>query len=242
MQFSIEKILLFNIIKITLNPKKNRYDNHIIKIILNQAKQIASNVNQKSANNSNKLRERDSLITDNFIGVLSEYSWKIAINALLVHTTVKECESLDMSNQIDLKTLKGNYNIEVRASFVRNGIKFALDRSKYPFDIIGPYINEYKSEEKPKDFYLRCLYHFNNQNKSDFIYTVNHQGIHIYLVGGASLEMMQDENLYVIKTMKKGSELGYHANGVTTQYKAISIPKAKDALSIIKEIYKKTCK
>ena len=52
--------------------------------------------------------------------------------------------------------------------------------------------------------------------------------------------MMQDESLYIIKNMKAGSEIGINVEGSLTQFKAIPIPKAKDALTIIKEIYIKT--
>ena len=83
-----------------------------------------------------------------------------------------------------------------------------------------------------KDFYLRCLYHFDNREKTKFISTVKDQGVVVYLIGGASLEMMQDESLYIIKNMKEGSELGFNVDGTLTEYKAIPIPKSKDALTI----------
>lgn len=240
MNLSIEQILSYNVITISFNPIKNQYDNYVLKMISNHAKKMADNVNNKAANNSDQPREKSALITDNFIGTLSEYSWKIAINALLVDTIVKESDSVNLENQIDLETLKDKYSIEVRSSFVRNGIKFALGNSNHPFDILGPYINDYKLEESSKDFYLRCLYHFDNRKKSEFINKVNNEGIVVYLIGGASLEMMQDESLYIIKNMKAGSEIGINVEGSLTQFKAIPIPKAKDALTIIKEIYIKT--
>ena len=240
MNLNVEQITSFNVITISFDSQKNQYDKYVLGIIYNHAKRIADNVNIKAANNSDKPRDESKLITDCFIGVLSEYSWKIAINALLVDTIVKETDSLDLSNQIDLETLKDKYSIEVRSSFVRNGIEFALANNEYHFDIVGPYVNNYKTEEKPKDFYLRCLYHFDNREKSKFISTVKDQGVVVYLIGGASLEMMQDESLYIIKNMKEGSELGFNVDGTLTEYKAIPIPKSKDALTIIKEIYKKT--
>jgi hypothetical protein len=62
------------------------------------------------------------------------------------------------SSQIDLETIKTKKTIEVRSSFPRNGVEFAICSPKYEFDILGPYKNHYKSDEPQKDIYLSMLH------------------------------------------------------------------------------------
>ena len=65
----------------------------------------------------------------------------------------------DASRQIDLKVISNNKKIEVRSSFPRNGIEFAICHPSYEFDVIGPYSNNYKPGEIQKDYYVRTLFH-----------------------------------------------------------------------------------
>jgi len=224
--------------------KECAVDRIIIKSLYNQASDLANKINTFSANYSGYKRDKNRLLVDCYIGILSEYAWKSFINMLSINTIVVEEKNFLQENQIDLKILGTDLSIEVRSSFVRNGIKFALFNKNYKFDIIGPYVNAYKSKESLKNFYLRVLYHFDNRNLSlffDQIFNSNRNNqFNVYLVGGATLEMMQNKNLYIEKTMQESELLGNALNQdmAKTNYRVIPIFLGMDAVNIAKEIIK----
>ncbi len=66
----------------------------------------------------------------------------------------------EAKNQIDILLPDTNKKVEVRSSFPRNGLKFALCHPRYQFDVISSYVNDYKPSEIQKDFYVRTLISF----------------------------------------------------------------------------------
>lgn len=221
--------------------KSSMFDNEMIKTFETKANELAKRVNSYKANESFAKRDDITLLANNFIGIISEYAWKYFINLTTIDTTVMETEMTDISSQIDLIHLKTKKTIEVRSSFVTNGINFAIFHEK-GFDIIGPYMNGVKLAEIEKDFYLRTLFHYDNKKISSFINEVKNSDyrnpFNIYLVGGATKEMMNDEMLYITKPMKTGQTIEEGIPQEATHYKAIPIIKALDTLKIRKEIIK----
>lgn len=69
--------------------------------------------------------------------------------------------------------------------------------------MIGPYTNGYKIEEIPKDYYMRVLYHCDIK---EFMDKVKQPEIKLYIMGGATRNMLEDENYGQTKhlTPRKG--------------------------------------
>lgn len=222
----------FTVAVMSLDYKNSELDKNIFLSILERAEKLAKAVNPHSANNPAKIRTQSNLVVNNFIGMISEYAWKYFINLSAIDITVTETEMKDVANQIDLIQIRTGKTIEVRSSFVTNGISFAIFNQK-GFDIIGPYINDiYKLSEIEKDFYLRTLIQYDNKRIQNFFEYFKNNVLNIYLVGGATKEMMSDENLFIIKHMKAGEIIGNRDSINVTTYKAIPIIKAKDAIQI----------
>ncbi len=137
--------------------------------IIESANQLI-NLANNSAANSGQTRNMITKENDAYAGILAEF-------ATLYY--LKRCDKVlyayrpnisDLSNQIDIaieyESKNGPISLtaEVRSSFVRNGIDFALFKTNKEnetyFDLIGPYYQKnYKSEYEPiKDLYFRVLF------------------------------------------------------------------------------------
>src|SRR5690606_35110536 len=127
------------------------------------------------------------------------------LNTVSLTSVVKETDYTAPNNQIDLKTLHSDKTIEVRSSFPRNGVAFAICSQNHEFDILGPYQNSYKPEEIQKDFYLRTLYHV--PNPASFLEYYKKDGFTVYLTGGATWEMMADDTIAIEKNLIPDDEV-----------------------------------
>lgn len=220
----------FWIIKVVFR-QDSPFDKSVLRNISAQAEVLGGSVNAKSANNSQLKRSKDRLLSNAIAGLLSEYCWKNAINLLSTHTTVAETSYEQSKDQIDLITTQRNLKIEIRSSFPRNGVEFALFHPKYRFDILGPYSNAYKPGEVIKDFYLRALYHV--AGYEDFLRKFNtSEFFNVYLTGGASHEMMVDPQISVSKSLIPEDSL----IEVESSYSVIPYEYALDTIEIIKAI------
>lgn len=117
-------------------------DKDLMDLLRTKAEELARQVNPGAANNSMHERSPERILADCIAGVVSEYFWKLYLNS--EENVVSETEFDDASRQIDLKVISNNKKIEVRSSFPRNGIEFAICHPSYEFDVIGPYSNNYK--------------------------------------------------------------------------------------------------
>lgn len=126
---------------------------------------LSNNVNNRAAN-SGDYRSAENLLNDAIAGLLAEYATMYLINSFDLGNAFRP-KSNSSYNQVDIICEKEQetYTIEVRSSFVRNGIEFALyhvnKKTKLPyFDILGPYYQEsYKPNyEEIRDFYSRVLF------------------------------------------------------------------------------------
>ena len=212
------------------------FDKAVLMGIHKRAEELAANVNKHAANNGERPRSHVELLQNAFIGLISEYAWKHLLNLATIESRISETNFDKSSNQVDLVTSTGK-TIEARSSIVRNGIKFAIF-SKTPFDIIGPYANEYKPGERGRDYYLRTLFHYSG-DLDYFVKNVMESSWHapfsIYMVGGATWAMMADPKIRILKKLKAGEFANCDSKPTVgnTEYSVIPLPQALDAVGMI---------
>ena len=179
--------------------------------------QLANKVNPGQANKSSNKRDSNTLIRDAGGGILAESGCLTFINKTfgnIAHPT-KFTSSI---GQIDIELNKG-HTIEVRSSFSRNGVKFAICNDKYNFKNIGRYSNLYKPDEKAKDFFAMVLF----ETRKDVLFESD--TIKFYLIGGSTKEMFKDDKIaYTDDLIAEGD-----STKTKTKYRII---KLKDALDI----------
>lgn len=147
----------FRLIRYVFDYEQLPEDRALLDTIVAAGKQLAAAVNPGAANHGTYRRGYRRILNNCVAGLLAEHLWKDYLNwqGPTVRTTV--CD--DVARQIDLETLDGNLRIEVRASFPRNGIPFALCHPTRQFDVLGGYANAYKPGELKKELYVRTLFH-----------------------------------------------------------------------------------
>lgn len=152
--------------------------------VIERAGKLAAAVNPGAANASEMQRDKERVMQDALAGMIAEQSWLAYIN----HTFggVANPTAFETANgQIDIRLDNGEL-LEVRSSFVRNGIKFGVCSDKYNFNVIGAYSNLYKAGEVQKDYYLLVLFE-TEKNK-----ILTSDTIKFGLIAGATNQMMKD--------------------------------------------------
>lgn len=200
-------------------------DKDLMDLLRTKAEELARQVNPGAANNSMHERSPERILADCIAGVVSEYFWKLYLNS--EENVVSETEFDDASRQIDLKVISNNKKIEVRSSFPRNGIEFAICHPSYEFDVIGPYSNNYKPGEIQKDYYVRTLFHL--YNPTDIISMISADSFKVYLTGGATWDMMIDNDYSKNKTLLPDFGLGVIQKA---SYRVVPFSKSKDTREI----------
>lgn len=189
----------FILIKYQLAYESDEEDQNNIDQLLEKAQRLAELVNPHPANANLQIRLPNTIFANAIAGVVSEYYWRDFLN-LGKEELVCETDFTEAANQIDLETINGGKRIEVRSSFPRNGISFALCHPEHQFDILGPYVNNtYKPGEIRKEFYVRTL--FEAENPVDIIDSIKKDGFSLYLTGGATLSMMNTPGIYLEKRL-----------------------------------------
>lgn len=166
-------------------------DNLLLDKIIDEGKQLARAVNPGAANNAQLRRSYDRILNNCVAGLLAEHLWKDYLNHAeeLVRSTV----CTDVSRQVDLETLDGQLRIEVRASFPRNGIPFALCHPTREFDVLGGYANDYKPGEMRKELYVRTLFHLrklDNGRTEQLLDRLRQPAFEVWLTGGCTYPML----------------------------------------------------
>ena len=200
-------------------------DKDLMDLLRTKAEELVRQVNPGAANNSMHERSPERILADCIAGVVSEYFWKLYLNS--EENVVSETEFDDASRQIDLKVISNNKKIEVRSSFPRNGIEFAICHPSYEFDVIGPYSNNYKPGEIQKDYYVRTLFHL--YNPTDIISMISADSFKVYLTGGATWDMMIDNDYSKNKTLLPDFGLGVIQKA---SYRVVPFSKSKDTREI----------
>lgn len=202
--------------------------------IIAKAEIIEDRLNAGQANSSEE-RDKKTIKIDNLSGLIAEHACDVILRRYLGKEKVEKPSSETSKNQIDIILADGKRTIEVRSSCVKNGIDFALfakpkDRTdEQYFDVIGPYSNGYKPGEIEKDLYMRVLYCC---EKKDFLKLLEQPVLALYITGGATKEMMQNETIYQIKHLvPAGGEVE-----IESDYRVIPLGKSLDIADFIKTI------
>ena len=222
------RVSSFRYIQVDLLPSTNIKDENLMKHMFAQAESLASQVNKNSANDASFIRSQERLMRNALAGLLSERAWRLAVNGLTKEDTLLSTKFTQSYNQIDLVT-SDNKTIEVRSSFPRKGLAFALCNPTYEFDVIGPYVNDYKPGEISKDIYVRTLFPF---EESELIERIRGKGIQMYLTGGATNKMFSNSSLFIEKSMAAMEDSALNQAGPTSKYKVIPFSKALDTFQI----------
>jgi len=196
--------------------------------MLTQAETLASQVTKNSANNASFVRPQERLVRNALAGLLSERAWRLAVNGLTKKETLSSTNFTHTYEQIDLVT-DDNKTLEVRSSFPRKGLTFALCNPTYEFDVIGPYINDYKPGEISKDLYVRTLFPF---EESELHERIRGEGIQMFLTGGATHEMFSDSSIFIEKSMTSMEKILLNQVGPASKYRVIPFSKALDTFQI----------
>jgi len=215
----------FTVVRYTLNYNLEE-DRSVIDSIIKEAELLSKRVNTGRANNSTNVRVVTTIRANCYAGVFSEYFWKLFLNEN-GNDVVKTTHFSEAATQIDLEVVKNGKKIEVRSSFPRNGISFAICHPKYEFDILGPYHNAYKPAEIQKDFYVRTF--FELKFPSEIIQKVKSDLFEIYLVGGATWDMMWDNQISKNKDLVPEDSFSVQEK---TTYRVVPLSKALDTIEM----------
>jgi hypothetical protein len=226
-----KRVSAFQYVKYVFNYQADNQDKTILDSLIEKGKVLASSVNKGAANNSSYSRSNARVLNNCIAGVLAEYVWKNFLNEN--GEIVSETPLENVRNQIDLKIISNSKTIEVRSSFPRNGIEFAICHPIYQFDIIGPYDNTYKPNEIQKDFYVRTLFPF----ESNLILAkLKKNSFEVYLTGGATWAMMSDDNVSIVKSFIPEDEISTDRLSTKSNYRVVPYCKALDTLQITEYI------
>lgn len=206
----------FTIIVYTFNYS-NAEDKALVDKLLIEASRLAEKVFPGAANDSTHARTRKRIFANCIAGVVSEYCWKHFLNYR--REVVRSTPFESASNQIDLEVIANLKKIEVRSSFPRNGVAFAVCHPLKEFDVLGPYSNDYKPGEVHKDYFIRTL--FPMKDPVEIIDLIKSNSFSLFLTGGATYDMMFDnryskekdfvpEDNFTIQTKTKYRVVPFH--------------------------------
>lgn len=205
--------------------------------IINEANHLYNNTNSKGAN-TGLIRNNMTKWNDCIAGILAEFAVANFLSQLSEVIQVTRPKVISSKNQVDLilKNKNNVYDIEVRSSFVKNGIEFALygiDRNntnaiyknKNYFDILGPYKQQvYKEDfESTKDLYFRVLF---NGKKYDVENRFIKNNESFYIIGAIKGKDLIELNY--LKTLKTSDAI----NIIPGNYYVAPIKMITDAKSI----------
>ncbi|MBX2966825.1 MAG: hypothetical protein KF845_11815 [Cyclobacteriaceae bacterium] len=208
----------FSIIQCTLVRGTPEY-----KSILERADQLARLVSTGAANNAQVERTLQRRRIDSFGGLCAESGWEQYINATF-NTIASPTPFTNASIQIDIQLNRG-HRIEVRSSFPRKGVKFALCNTNANFKNIGPYSNSIKPGEVQKNLYLAVLF---DTQKADLLTA---QTVTFSLVGGSTWDTMVDQGVNVPLTPWDDDSFA-----VRSTYRVIYLSNALDVPQVIDAI------
>jgi len=154
-----------------------------------EAKNLYEKANPNGANTGTQ-RGDIAKWNDSIAGTIAEYATLVFFRKAFKEDTSHRPPVTSSENQIDIAWEHGGkeYSIEVRSSFVNNGINFALYASKKKsdtteFDVLGPYCQKsYKSDYEPvKNIFMRVFFPTPKFNVEKKYVEENHS---FYLIGG----------------------------------------------------------
>ncbi len=208
-----------------------------VKSVLEIAKEIEPKLNSSQANTGEE-RAPETKTDCNNAGLIAEYACYEFLKWLFGEI-IEKPKSEGAKNQIDIDAISAlgkKLTIEVRSSFVNNGIIFALFmKDKFHpgyqyFDVIGPYTNGYKPDEECKDFYMRVLFPFKKQEFESKL--ENNSTIDLYITGGVTGAMLYDRAFSQLKHLApSGGEVEVEAD-----YRVVPLYKSLDIYDFVAKI------
>ena len=150
--------------------------------IRNEATQHSANIQ----NPGGKKRSPVVLSKTRYLGALAEDLIANYLRPIFGQSTRvfnRTFERYDIHVDIEIEVGGNKFDSEVRSSF---GYAPMSDLINKHFDHIGPYTTVYKSNEEPKDFYLRGLI---NEGVPDFHYQKEHT---FYFAGGVPYRLLEE--------------------------------------------------
>lgn len=220
----------FTVIEYIFNYQ-DKEDKTFLDNCIDDAKELSNAVNPKSANLSTYSRSGTQVFMNSIAGILAEKLWIHFLNKMNINSESTIYD--DPNNQIDIKIVKTNKTMEIRSSFPFKGLEFALCHPKYQFDVIGPYVNEYKPNEIKKDFYGRVLYPF---SVDSFWKKLKSNNLVVYLTGGATWIMMGDRKISIKKDFVPQDIYSIELINKKSEYLVIPFSKALDMNDLYKEL------
>jgi len=217
----------FNLVKIVFYYESDKNDKLCLDELIQKGNDLATRVNPGAANKAAFSRNEHRIKNNCVAGVLAEYAWKLYLNIdkeIVLETTLE-----DISSQIDLKIISNSKKLEVRSSFPRKGIDFAICHPVHQFDIIGPYNNNYKPDEIQKDFYIRALFPFESSLIMD---KIRQDDFAVYLTGGVTWDMMADNDIAIIKNFIAQDEIDATKLTAESSYRVVPFSNSLDTLEI----------
>lgn len=230
-----KRTLPFNVAIFHFDYLSNNKDKEFLDKVFSKGEILARKVNPAAANLSSYNRTSNRILNNATAGLLAEFCWKKYINYKAESEIVDYTEFTSASVQIDLMVLKNSKLIEVRSSFPRHGIEFALCNKNYEFDILGPYSNTVKPSEIQKDFYTRTLFHI--PSGKSFLEIAKQDGLQVFLTGGATWEMMADDDISKNKHLLPDDFISQEQNAKSV-FRVVPFSKALDTLEIFDLICK----
>jgi len=221
---------IFNIVEYTFDYLSSAEDKQILDKLIKKGLDLATKVNPGAANDSATNRSFKRIQNNCIAGIVAEYCWLHYLNDEGKIERVSETEFSSASNQIDLSVISNGKTIEVRSSFPRNPIPFALCHPVYEFDVIGPYKNDYKPDEIQKDFYVRTLFRMDSPSALHSL--IIKDGFSVNLTGGGTWEMMTNDTIAKEKNFIPEDE--FQVNRSASTYRVIPFSNSLDT----EEIYK----
>lgn len=212
---NVERV--FNVIECSIQRGSEEYN-----ACVEKARQLAEVVNAGAANHAEINRLPRRRVNDAIMGVLAEEGWLQFINSKF-DNIAEYTPFEDPTAQIDIQLSNGEM-IEIRSSFVRNGVKFGICHDRFNFKNIGPYSNTIKPGEVQKDLYLAVLF---DTPKDQLL---NNQVIRFTLVGGSTWEMM--ERIGFNNALTPEDDLA----PIASNYRVIQLKNTLDAGQIIDAI------
>jgi len=245
-----KRLTPFRAIRYTFNYSSDEEDKKLLNDFVKKGEILAAKVNPSAANNGQNKRDVFKIRQNCIAGLLAEYLWKDFLNRKKV--TVEETEMEAASTQIDLRVIANGKKIEVRSSFPRNGIDFAICHSTKEFDILGFYSNDYKPGEIQKDYYLRTLFHLAVERYWEkdantripviekLEEKIKKDGFEVFLTGGADWEMMINNDFSKEKHLIPEDEMSTIRLKTKSSYRVVPFSKALDTYDIFERINAET--
>lgn len=191
---------------------------HFFQSCLQRASTLSQAVFPKAANDSKAQRYASRLLQDALGGVLAEQGWLIYLNENFGNIA-SPTPFFSANGQIDV-ILNNGRKIEVRSSFPRNGVKFAICNQKFNFRVIGAYHNLYKPGETAKDLFVSVLF----ETQKDRL--LEDEVINFSLIGGATANMLREKG-YTSDLIAEGD-----MTQTKTSYRLLNIKDAMDMATI----------